>query len=1062
MKKNCWSFLQLILRTLVVFVPSSAFAATDTISFTPPPSDVSVTFLTDIFGVVDGVLSGGGSQIMGSMFAIFNSSVLALGGMILIYTTIVATLNTAGEGQVLGKNWSSIWIPIRTTLGLSLLFTYPSGYSVLQIFVMWIVVQGVGAADLIWNAALGYLQRGGVIVQPMPTTQQQESDMVQSRDMLTGASVILTGVTCMQALQQQLQLLQNTYTSQANQSTPTGPCAPGYTFDSQTDQENMAVLCNNAIPDLVSSSNVMEAQTNAMSQCTTCSVPTSSGSVSCDDCTDTNGQACTKGSAGCTCSVSEACQNNMGSVTCSSSCGSTPVNLPMPNLPSDSLYKDLNGICGTVTWNLMDSSSVQSTASELGVSTQDAAVMENTRAIAVQQIFSDLTPVGQNMVQNDLTLFTTSAITCNSQGGQVCYFNTTPYTPSSPFGVPAAEGNNFDCDGINGPTPCTQWVSPQTGFSPLLNGTELWGSVEDYNSIMEPTLNAMDNTSTVAQATSFIDNAEAQGWIMAGSYFFNLENVNTSDSDDGNEIFDTDSGLSTSSFPPGISYSINGSPAFCTNPVGGATPTTTENALVCTWYGAGDSSASDTINIYNNQIATLIQGPALTPSNQTALAPSYTATTTPVTITTSTTQGDWPAIYTNTNELNTTVYGYEGNASNLLVAGQQGGSIPTSTFTPQAPKFPVPSWNYNCSSGLFGYYSIAGDICLLLGQNLLSNFIHWVWSFLQTMLDTILVVMIAIPLKIFSQLFTVTIDIMNSNPSNPIVALTTAGALYVNTSVKIWIALSLVLAAYGMVPLASGIIIVLLMVLGPIVYTWLGLVFGMGIMMAYLIPMIPYVLFTFGAFGWMMGVVEAMVAAPIVALGVMMPEGHDVFGQGKDALMLIFYAFLRPGMMILGYIAGIILATVGIWMINTGFSSFTDAYTSYSGIDPGGNNDTIAYIFSYLFFFFIYIAMCIYLIEQAFEMIYRLPDGILKWIGGGTQESFGAGVAGKAVSEVKGQVKEGGEAIKSGFTQKKSGGDDGEGGGQQPPGGVGGSTPGGGGGGAGIQMGPGTMPPPVV
>ncbi len=50
---------------------------------------------------------------------------------------------------------------IRSTLGLALLIPKASGYCLMQIFVMWVVVQGVGAADKIWEAALGYLNRGG-------------------------------------------------------------------------------------------------------------------------------------------------------------------------------------------------------------------------------------------------------------------------------------------------------------------------------------------------------------------------------------------------------------------------------------------------------------------------------------------------------------------------------------------------------------------------------------------------------------------------------------------------------------------------------------------------------------------------------------------------------------------------------------------------------------------------------------------------------------------------------------------------------------------------------------
>jgi defect-in-organelle-trafficking protein DotA len=315
---------------------------------------------------------------------------------------------------------------------------------------------------------------------------------------------------------------------------------------------------------------------------------------------------------------------------------------------------------------------------------------------------------------------------------------------------------------------------------------------------------------------------------------------------------------------------------------------------------------------------------------------------------------------------------------------------------------------------------------LLIGNGILVGLLQWIWGFLTSLLHTILSTLLLVPLQAFSGLFKQTIQNMSTFTSNPIVALATSGAQYINVCVNTWITLSITLAAYGMVPITSGIMTVILIVIAPLIFSWLGMIFAVGVLMAYFIPMIPYVLFTFGALGWMMGVIEAMVAAPIVALGVMLPEGHDVFGQGKDALMLILYAFLRPGMMILGYISGIILATVGIWMINTGSSQFFSTYLSDSGIAPTNGGSSITYEFAFIFLFFIYIGMCMMVIEQAFELIFRLPDGILRWIGGGTQEAFGAGVAGKALGQVKGEVEKGGKSLESGASQKRSFGEGGD------------------------------------
>ncbi len=1036
-------FFKLTMSLLIVLFPALAWGGTQSINFTPPATDLSVTFLTDIFGMVDGVLYGGGSQIMGSMFSLFNASILALGGMVLIYTTTVATINTAGEGQVLGKDWNSIWIPVRTTIGLSLLFTYSSGYSVLQIFVMWIVVQGVGAGDLIWNAALGYLQRGGVIVQPMASSSTDVSTIVDSATIYTGASDILTGITCLTALQQQISNMYTSYSAQANSSSPSGPCANLPSSGGTQDQVNMRALCETGVITLVDSSSVMTAQSAAMAGCTSCTVPTgetdSSGTAVTENClvqcskTTSSGTStpCVQGTDGCSCQacdtsssagcqVNSTCTSNPGAVSCSadtslSTCQS-PVTLPLPNLPSTSPYYALNGICGTITWNLMNevacpTSSTQSTvtsaSSELGLSEQSEMTMANSRAIGVAQMYTDLTPVAQNIVQNDLTLSSSGSVNCNSASGTLCYFSSSAYSVTSPLGVPAISSGSLSptCTGLVSPNPCQDWVTPKTGFTELLTGVELPGAVSDYNSIMAPTLNAICNTSTIAASTEFVTTAESRGWIMAGSYFFNLEQVNQNDATttSSGTLIDTDSGLGGSSGPKMSNFCSKGS-------------TSTSGSLLCTWYGAGDSTNTSLINDYNNQIITLMQGP--TPDNLSATvpAPTYQTKNPP-------TAQSWPIVYT--SELNTTVFGYESNASNMLMQGQVA-LVPVSLPAAPAPvDVPAPSYSgFNCNSQ-WGYYGIPGMICESLGNGIIVGIINTILYYAAQTLQKLLYYLVYVPLTDLYELLSDSLTMMTSYSSNPILSLATTGVQFINTCLSVWTTLSISMAVMGITGIAGPVVLIAVAIIGPFVLTWFGMIFSMGIAMAYYVPLLPYVLFTFGAFGWMVGVVEAMAAAPIVALGVMLPEGHSVFGQGKESLMLIFNAFLRPGMMIIGYVAAIILSTVGIWMINSGFSYMQTEYLSVAlgGSSTGG----FAYYCSYFFLFAMYITMCIGIIERAFELIYKLPDRVLQWIGGGMQSAFGSDVVGNIAQKTEGKADETGKAMQSAASQKRSFGEGGGG-----------------------------------
>lgn len=131
--------------------------------FTPPPTDKSVDLLGHILGTHIGsvYLGGTANPALMHMFELFNSAIMTLATMIVSYIGIISTMNTAQEGHVMGKKWSSIWIPMRSVLGLLVIIPTPaSGYSVIQAIVMWCIMHGIGAADAIWKGVLKDLGNG--------------------------------------------------------------------------------------------------------------------------------------------------------------------------------------------------------------------------------------------------------------------------------------------------------------------------------------------------------------------------------------------------------------------------------------------------------------------------------------------------------------------------------------------------------------------------------------------------------------------------------------------------------------------------------------------------------------------------------------------------------------------------------------------------------------------------------------------------------------------------------------------------------------------------------------
>ena len=125
-------------------------------SLWPCEKDISLGYLQALFGTVEGVFLGTGGQLLGDISRALNGILLSVGGFILLYIVVVSTLNTAHEGEALGRKWSTIWVPLRAVFGLSMLVPQASGYCMAQTVVLWVVVNGVGLGNVVWYQALEY------------------------------------------------------------------------------------------------------------------------------------------------------------------------------------------------------------------------------------------------------------------------------------------------------------------------------------------------------------------------------------------------------------------------------------------------------------------------------------------------------------------------------------------------------------------------------------------------------------------------------------------------------------------------------------------------------------------------------------------------------------------------------------------------------------------------------------------------------------------------------------------------------------------------------------------
>lgn len=135
------------MRTLLLLLLLSGSAQAADI-FAPVPGDLSLTMLLQpIFGSLFG---GEGDGPLGEAILLFNMACLTIGGLLAAYTIVAGTMQTAHDGEMLGKRWSSMWVPIRLAVGTAAII--PVGkFCVAQMFVAWLAIQGIGLADAVWE-----------------------------------------------------------------------------------------------------------------------------------------------------------------------------------------------------------------------------------------------------------------------------------------------------------------------------------------------------------------------------------------------------------------------------------------------------------------------------------------------------------------------------------------------------------------------------------------------------------------------------------------------------------------------------------------------------------------------------------------------------------------------------------------------------------------------------------------------------------------------------------------------------------------------------------------------
>jgi len=175
----------------------------------------------------------------------------------------------------------------------------------------------------------------------------------------------------------------------------------------------------------------------------------------------------------------------------------------------------------------------------------------------------------------------------------------------------------------------------------------------------------------------------------------------------------------------------------------------------------------------------------------------------------------------------------------------------------------------------------------------------------------------------------------------------------------------------------------------------------LGFVLYYIVPFLPFIYFFFAVGGWIKGVFEAMVGAPLWALAHIRIDGDGLPGQAAlSGYFLVLEVFIRPILIIFGLIAGISIFAASVNILNiiwdtvitnlTGFDYRLEEQVAGGGA-PAGITEAFA---DYLrgpidqFFYTAVYAVIVYMIGMScFKLVDQIPNSILRWMGSSV-ESF--------------------------------------------------------------------------
>jgi hypothetical protein len=138
------------------------------------------------------------------------------------------------------------------------------------------------------------------------------------------------------------------------------------------------------------------------------------------------------------------------------------------------------------------------------------------------------------------------------------------------------------------------------------------------------------------------------------------------------------------------------------------------------------------------------------------------------------------------------------------------------------------------------------------------------------------------------------------------------------------------------------------------------------------LPLLPSLTYYVAVIGWVLAVVEAMVAFPLTALGMSFPQGHDFLGSAQQSLILLLSLFIRAPLIVIGFY-------IGMQLISAGMAGILLALNNI--FQPMLESPSVASAVALIATMVMVIYISATLITYCLSAAYRIPSMVIRWVG---------------------------------------------------------------------------------